>query len=134
MEETPALQFYGILALYDSSGFYEPYPSESIFKPAWRPLNVYVKGVRDTRPAPPQGVSTDIIGVDSEICEEKEFLCELIRRLSPANATVVDPFMNKGIVGQAALELGRTYVGIERETTRYLTAMDLLYSNYPESE
>jgi hypothetical protein len=35
--------------------------------------------------------------------------------------------MGKGIIIQAAMELGRTYIGIEKETTMFLSAMNILH-------
>jgi hypothetical protein len=35
--------------------------------------------------------------------------------------------MGKGIIGQAPLELGSTYIWIEKETTLFLSAMNILH-------
>jgi DNA modification methylase len=59
--------------------------------------------------------------------DQKDFIREFIKRLLPSDSTICDPFMGKGIVGQAALELGRTYIGIEKETTMFLSAMNTLH-------
>jgi len=124
----PMLRFYHIISLSDPGGFYQTPSLDSIFSEEWRPLCVYVKGVRDTRPTAPQVESSDRIGGGEEAwTDEKELVCELIRRLSPANSTIVDPFMGRGIVGQAALAQGRTYIGIEPETTLFLSAMNTLH-------
>jgi DNA modification methylase len=105
-----------------------PDSKNTMFKEEWRPLCVYVKGVRDTQPIPPQISSTDKIGGGVEVWSDQvEFVKELLKKLSPANGTIVDPFMGKGIIGQAALGIGRTYIGIERESTLFLTAMNTLH-------
>jgi hypothetical protein len=35
--------------------------------------------------------------------------------------------MGKGIIGRDVLELGRIYIGIEKETTMFLSAMNTLH-------
>jgi site-specific DNA-methyltransferase (adenine-specific) len=37
----------------------------------------------------------------------------LIQLVTPANSTVLDPFMGSGSTGMAARELGHTFVGID---------------------
>jgi hypothetical protein len=59
--------------------------------------------------------------------DQKDFIREFIKRLSPHNSTINDPFMGKGIIGQAPLELGSTYIWIEKETTLFLSAMNILH-------
>jgi hypothetical protein len=91
---------------------------------------VYVKGVRDTHPVATQKASNDHIGIGSEVfSNEREFAGEMIKRLSPENSTIVEPFMgqSRGTVGMAAMHLGRAYIGLERETTQFLSAMNMLY-------
>lgn len=96
----------------------------------WRPVIAYVKGVRDTQPTPSQKNFTDSIGAGQDVYANKQELAtEMIKRLSPIGSVVVDPFMGQsnGTVGMAAVCLGRTYIGIERETTQFLSAMIIMY-------
>ena len=75
-------------------------------------------------------VSNDHIGIGSKVfSNEREFADEMIKRLSPENSTIVEPFMgqSRGTVGMASMYLGRTYIGIERETSQFLSAMNTLY-------
>ena len=44
----------------------------------------------------------------------------LIQLVTPANSTVLDPFMGSGTTGMAARELGHTFVGCEQDP-RYVT-------------
>ena len=128
-EKPPLLQFYDLLAVFET-GFYEQRPSRTIFPQEVRHMVVYVKGVRETQPTSPQVGSTNRVGGGSEVFStEQEFALQMIKRLSPSGAVIVSPFMgqSRGIDGLAALEAGRIYIGIEPETTQYLSAMNLLY-------
>ena len=73
------------------------------------------------------GPALDIITwCDGPESDEVSLASNLIRWLSPSGASVCDPFMGKGWIGRAVLETGRTYIGIEKETTRFLSAMNTL--------
>jgi hypothetical protein len=128
-ERPPLLQFYDMMSVFET-GLYELRPSRTIFQQEVRHIVVYVKGVRDTQPTPPQTGSTNRIGGGGENwSSEQAFAAEMIKRLSPASSVVVSPFMgqSRGIDGLAAKQSGRNYIGIEPETTQYLSAMNLLY-------
>jgi hypothetical protein len=128
-EKPPLLQFYDMLSVFET-GFYEHRPSRTIFQRECRHIVVYVKGVRDTQPTTPQTGSTKRVGGGAESwSNEQAFAAEMIKRLSPSGSTIVEPFMrqSKGIVGMAAMASGRTYIGIEPETTQFLSAMNSLY-------
>lgn len=134
-DKPPILQFYRCIAVNDNIGFWENQRPNTIFENGWTPIFVYVKGTRDTKPITPQASSTDLLGHDYDSGEDKKaFAITLIKSVSPSNAVIVDPFMNKGEVGLAAVDLGRKYYGIEKETTRFLTAMDALYSSSNDEE
>ena len=75
---------------------------------------------------PESSTTSDRIGMET-YSDQKDFIHEFIKRLSPPDSTICDPFMGIGIVGQAALELGRTYIGIEKETTMFRSAMNTLH-------
>jgi tRNA G46 methylase TrmB len=127
----PMLQFYHILSVLPSGiDFQQPSPN-TMFTEEWRPYCVYVRGVRDTQPFSPESSTTsDRIGGGMETySDQKDFIHEFIKRLSPSDSTICDPFMGEGIVGQAALELGRTYIGIEKETTMFHSAMNTLHEH-----
>ena len=131
-EKPPLLQFYHILSI--ESPYYEHVTSgRTIFQEEWRPIVVYVKGARDTHPIATQKASNDhvVYYIGSEVfSNEREFADEMIKRLSPENSTIVEPFMgqSRGTVGMASMYLGRTYIGIERETSQFLSAMNMLYN------
>jgi hypothetical protein len=94
-----------------SAGFYEKHPGRTIFEQEWRPLVIYVRGTRDTKPITPQVGSTDLIGGSAEVwSNETEFAREMISKLSPSSSMIVEPFMGQtlGNVGIAALMSGRT--------------------------
>jgi hypothetical protein len=125
----PMLQFYHVLSVLPSGIDFQQPSRNTRFTEEWRPYCVYVRGVRDTLPLSPESSTTsDRIGGGMETySDQKDFIREFIKRLSPPDSTICDPFMGKGIVGQAALELGRTYIGIEKERTMFLSAMNTLH-------
>jgi DNA modification methylase len=59
--------------------------------------------------------------------DQKDFIRNFIKRLSPAGSTICNPFMGKGIIGRATLAMGRTYIGIERDTVLFLSTMNMLH-------
>jgi DNA methylase len=125
----PMLQFYHVLSVLPSGIDLQQPSRKTRFTEEWRPYCVYVRGVRDTQPISPESSTTSnrIGGGMETYSDQKDFICEFIKRLSPPDSTICDPFMGKGIVGQAALELGRTYIGIEEETAMFLSAMNTLH-------
>jgi hypothetical protein len=122
------LQFYHVLSVTEP-GSSRQQQSYSIFRTAWRPYCVYIKGPRDTQPqiSVSRPVSDVITIPDGLEYNERDLANVLIRLLSPEGASVCDPFMGKGEVGRAALEAGRTYIGIEKESTLFLTTMHALH-------
>ena len=127
-EKPSLLQFYHIISISDEAQD----RSSIMFQEEWQPLIVYVKGVRDTQPATPQKGSTDTVDIRSDVyADEQDFSAEMIKRLSPSGSTIVEPFMgqSKGMTGMAAIHLGRTYIGIERDATQFLFAMNMLYED-----
>ena len=97
----------------------------TIFAECSRPYCIYVKGQCDTEPQMPESPSFDIITIaDGPEFNEEDLATGLIRRLSPSDASVCDPFMGEGAVGRAALKTGRTYIGIEKETMPFLLAKE----------
>ncbi len=53
-------------------------------------------------------------------CEKPlDLMKDLVRTLSPEDGVVFDPFMGCGVVGQACVELGRSFVGFEKELKYY---------------
>ena len=74
------------------------------------------------------GPVSDVITIpDGSEYDEQVLASDLIRLMSPEGASVCDPFMGKGEVGRTALEAGRTYIGIEKEATLFLSAMNALH-------
>jgi hypothetical protein len=129
-QRPPMIQFNRIIAVNDDIPFWPTTQGNHMFSTAWRPYAAYVKGPRDILPNPGQHACSDRFTAGEQFAEEKDFVADMVKRLSPAGATVVDPFMGqtKGSLGEAALEIGRKYIGIERETTLFLTVMDKLHN------
>lgn len=46
-------------------------------------------------------------------------MSHLIKLFSPPNAIILDPFMGSGTTGVAALQTGRNFIGIEKNSTYY---------------
>jgi hypothetical protein len=128
----PMLQFYHIVSV-TGPRFRHIHQSGrgTILAEGWRPYCVYVKGPRGTElQICESGPGYDIITMpDGPEFDEDGLARDLIRRLSPEGASVCDPFMCEGAVSGAALEVGRTYIGIEKETTSFLLAMNTLHDN-----
>jgi len=125
----PMLHFYRLLSVTGPSFLHQEQSGrDTIFAEGWRPYCVYVKGLRGTQPQSEWGLAYDIITIpDGPEYDKKVLASDVIRRVSPEGASVCDPFMGKGAVGQAALRIGRTYIGIEKDTTLFLSAMTTLY-------
>jgi site-specific DNA-methyltransferase (adenine-specific) len=99
---------------------------------AWNPLLWYVK---DQGPKTLNSIS-DLIesSLPSEIIDRKQKplaqLEYIISRLSIKNDVIVDPFMGTGIMGRAALNLDRHFIGIERDSQIFLSAQAELSEKY----
>jgi ParB-like chromosome segregation protein Spo0J len=129
-QKPPMLQFCHIICHQDGSQFYRASKeSPTTFQTEWRPICIFVKGLRDAKPSTPQTPAHDLIGGPYEQYEtnEQEFLTDTLRILSAAGSVVLDPFMGKGGIGHACLKLERTYIGIESDSTQFLTAMHSLH-------
>ncbi len=87
----------------------------------WRPFLVLVKGPKGVQP-----LVSNIMGLIFTNGTREELVDSLLLGLSQENGVVVDPFMNRGLVGKAALKVGRKYIGIERNSRLYLYALDQL--------
>ncbi len=102
---------------------------------ACKPLLWYVK---DDGPKTLNSIS-DLIdsSLASEIIDGKlKPLAQIeyiISRLSIKNDVIVDPFMGTGIIGRAALNLDRRFIGIERDSQVFVSAHDEL-SNINEMQ
>ena len=90
----------------------------------WRPYVVLVKGQRDTQPL----VGPNILEVIYTAGDVIDLASALVLTLCPANGSICDPFMGKGVVGDATIKFGqgRKYTGIERDRGLFLYARDIL--------
>ena len=125
----PVLKFWWQLAIREdeitSSLEYQVYS-------AWIPLLWYVKAER------PKSLNSiiDLIepSLASEIIDGKQKplsqLEYMISRLSIKNDLVVDPFMGAGIIGRAALNLDRRFIGIEKDSQIFLSTQAELSNEY----
>ena len=89
---------------------------------SWRPYAVLVKGQRDTQPL----VGPNILEVIYTAGDVIDLATALVLTLSPLNGSICDPFMGKGVVGDATIKFGqgRKYTGIERDRGLFLYARD----------
>jgi hypothetical protein len=83
---------------------------------------VFVKGPPGTQPLIESGLQTINAKTEMDVARS------LVAGLSLHGGSVCDPFMEKGIVGEAtmAMDGGRKYTGIERDHGHFLFAGDLL--------
>ncbi|MGC2571593.1 MAG: hypothetical protein WA364_08780, partial [Candidatus Nitrosopolaris sp.] len=92
----------------------------------WRPYLVLVKGQRDTQPL----VGPNILEViyTAAAGDVIDLASALVLTLCPVNGSICDPFMGKGVVGDATIKFGqgRRYTGIERDRGLFLYARDIL--------
>lgn len=98
----------------------------------WRPYVVLVKGQRDTQPL----VGPNILEVIYTAGDVIDLASALVHTLCPANGCICDPFMGKGVVGDATIKFGegRKYIGIERDRDFFLYALDVLGSKCNDRE
>ena len=59
---------------------------------------------------------------------------EIVLRHSNIGDTILDPFMGSGTTGNACLETGRNFIGIEREKNYFESASNRLKQNAPMME
>jgi site-specific DNA-methyltransferase (adenine-specific) len=113
----------------------KPYVS----RPRLRPSGVYRKSNPHTTINPGRRYPTSILRYAKPSSAERRHPTEkptslmawLVRTYSKSGQTILDPFMGSGSTGQAALEAGRRFIGIERDPTIHRTAVDRL-SNFKE--
>lgn len=55
-------------------------------------------------------------------------MVELIQLFTNPNDLILDPFMGSGTTGEAAVRLGRRFVGVEREEKHVATATERIYA------
>jgi transcriptional regulator with XRE-family HTH domain len=94
---------------------------------SWRPYVVLVKGQRDTPPL----VGPNMLEVVYTTGDVIDLATALVLTLCPLNGSICDPFMGKGVVGDATIRFGqgRKYIGIERDSALFLYASDVLGIN-----
>jgi len=99
---------------------------------SWRPYVVLVKGQRGTQPL----VGPNILEVIYTAGDVIDLASALVHTLCPANGCICDPFMGKGVVGDATIKFGegRKYIGIERDRDFFLYALDVLGSKCNDRE
>jgi hypothetical protein len=90
----------------------------------WRPYVVLVKGQRDTQPL----VGPNILELIYTAGDVIDLATALVLTLCPATGSICDPFMGKGVVGDATIRFGqgRKYIGIERDRGLFLYVRDIL--------
>jgi hypothetical protein len=92
----------------------------------WRPCVVFVKGQWDTQPL----VGPNILEViyTAAAGNVLDLASALVLTLCPVNGSICDPFMGKGVVGDAIIKFGqgRKYTGIERDRDLFFYARDIL--------
>lgn len=49
----------------------------------------------------------------------RSLMCEILEQFTQPGETVLDPFMGSGSTGLACVDLGRSFIGIEREPTYF---------------
>jgi hypothetical protein len=98
----------------------------------WRPYVVLVKGQRGTQPL----VGPNILEVIYTAGDVIDLASALVHTLCPANGCICDPFMGKGVVGDATIKFGegRKYIGIERDRDFFLYALEVLGSKCNDRE
>ena len=62
-----------------------------------------------------------------------ELMKYLVKLVAPKGALVLDPFMGSGTTGVAAVEIGRRFIGIEKEPEYFKIAEDRIEKAIPES-
>ena len=92
----------------------------------WKPLLWFVKGPVGMQPSSMTGNIRDLIVLKptEEKKESTVVATHIIKNLSIKHQLVVDPFLNYGSTGVAAVLLGRKFIGSEIDQYNYTTAAD----------
>ena len=62
-----------------------------------------------------------------------ELMKYLIKMVAPKGALVLDPFMGSGSTGVAAVQIGRRFIGIEKEEEYFNYAKNRIEAALPKS-
>jgi len=93
----------------------------------WKPLAWYVKDGRGTNEYVDDLIDSRPAEKEMHEWEQGIFEAEyFIRMLTAGDHTILDPFMGSGTTGIAALSLGRNFIGIEIDKSRYAMATQRL--------
>ena len=111
--------------LSDMGGYYidnQGNKTDITSKNIWLPQtgNIYIHGLKEEyrKWCESRGLKPDV-GNNHPTVKPVELMKYLIKLITPAGGTVLDPFNGSGSTGMAAVELGYTYIGCELDT-RYI--------------